>query len=178
MIIKYVGRNLDACFGLDKTRFDENGRAQWRLISERLFNKFNKIMGTQLTREQILELDLVDVETSPNNPNRIYVLMRTKNDPSVKIVMYDGKRWFNWGQGLPNDEFALAMTMDYRSNDGIYLATDKNIYYRDRTMTAWVNYSGNYPKLNAEQLEINYVENTLRIGTFGLGIWKTGAVGD
>ena len=177
MIIKYVGRNLDACFGLDKMRFDENGRAQWRLISERLFNKFNKIMGTQLTREQILELDLVDVETSPNNPNRIYVLMRTKNDPSVKIVMYDGKRWFNWGQGLPNDEFALAMTMDYRSNDGIYLATDKNIYYRDRTMTAWVNYSGNYPKLNAEQLEINYVENTLRVGTFGLGIWKTALFG-
>lgn len=173
MIIKYIGRDLDACFGLDKTRFDENGRAQWRLISERLFNRFNKIMGTELTRKQIIEIDMVDVETSPTNPNRIYVLMRTKDDPTVKIVMYDGRRWFNWAQGLPDDEFALAMTMDYRSNDGIYLATDKNIYYRDRTMTEWVNYSGNYPKLNTEQLEINYLENTLRVGTFGLGIWKT-----
>lgn len=173
MIIKYVGRNLDACFGLDKTRFDENGRAQWRLISERLFNRFNKVMGTQLTREQIWEIDLVDVETCPTNPNRVYVLLRTKEDASPKIVVYDGRRWLNWGQGLPNDEYALAMTMDYRTNDGIYLATDKNIYYRDRTMTEWINYSGNYPKINAEQLEINYIENTLRVGTFGLGIWKT-----
>lgn len=173
MIIKYVGRNLDACFGLDHTRHDENGMPQWRLISERLFNRFNNVMGTQLTREQIREIDLVDIETSPNNPNRIYVVMRTKEDPSAKIVMFDGRRWVNWGQGLPEDEFALAMTMDYRTNDGIYLSTDKNIYYRDRSMTQWINYSGNYPKLSAEQLEINYKENTLRAGTFGLGIWKT-----
>jgi hypothetical protein len=173
MVIKYVGRDLDACFGMDKTRRDENGMPQWRLISERLFNRFNKIMGTQLSLEQIRSIDLIDVETSPTNRNRIYVLMRTKEDASVKIVMYDGKRWMNWGQGLPNDEFALAMVMDYRTNDGIYLSTDKNIYYRDKTMLEWVNYSGNYPKINAEQLEINYKENTLRAGTFGLGIWKT-----
>lgn len=173
MVIKYIGRDLDACFGLDKTRHDEGGRAQWRLISERLFNRFNKVMGTQLSREQIREIDLVDIETSPTNANRIYLVLRTKEDPSAKIVMFDGRRWVNWGQGLPNDEFALAMAMDYRTNDGIYLSTDKNIYYRDRTMMEWINYSGNYPKINAEQLEINYKENTLRAGTFGLGIWKT-----
>ena len=173
MVIKYIGRNLDACFGIDKTRLDEEGRPQWRLISERLFNRFNKVMGTQLTREQIRDIDLVDIETSTTNPNRIYLVLRSKHDPSAKIVVFDGRRWLNWGQGLPNDEFALAMTMDYRTQDGIYLSTDKNIYYRDRTMSEWVNFSGNYPKLNAEQLEINYKENTLRAGTFGLGIWKT-----
>jgi hypothetical protein len=173
MVIKYIGRNLDACFGIDKTRLDEEGRPQWRLISERLFNRFNKVMGTQLTREQIRDIDLVDIETSTTNPNRVYLVLRSKHDPSAKIVVFDGRRWLNWGQGLPNDEFALAMTMDYRTQDGIYLSTDKNIYYRDRTMSEWINFSGNYPKLNAEQLEINYKENTLRAGTFGLGIWKT-----
>lgn len=177
MVIKYIGRDLDACFGIDKTRLDEEGRPQWRLISERLFNRFNKVMGTQLTREQIRDIDLVDIETSTTNPNRIYLLLRTKEDPLAKIVVFDGRRWLNWGQGLPSDEYALAMTMDYRTNDGIYLSTDKNIYYRDRSMQDWVNYSGNYPKLNAEQLEINYKENTLRAGTFGLGIWKTSLYG-
>jgi hypothetical protein len=173
MVIKYIGRNLDACFGIDKTRLDEEGRPQWRLISERLFNRFNKVMGTQLTREQIRDIDLVDIETSTTNPNRIYLVLRSKHDPSAKIVVFDGRRWLNYGQGLPTEEFALAMVMDYRSNDGIYLSTDKNIFYRDRNMSEWVNFSGNYPKLNAEQLEINYKENTLRAGTFGLGIWKT-----
>jgi hypothetical protein len=40
-------------------------------------------------------------------------------------------------------------------------------------MDSWIDFSGNYPKLNSEQLEINYLEGTLRAGTFGLGIWKT-----
>jgi hypothetical protein len=173
MIIKYIGFDLDACFGIDKTRLDDSGRPQWRLISERFFHRFNRIMSSQLTTQQIREIDLIDIETSPSNPNRIYVLMRTKDDPSVKIVQFDGRRWINWGQGLARDEYALAMVMDYTSNDGIYLSTDKNIYYRDRTMAEWINFSGDYLKLNAEQLEINYKENTLRAGTFGLGIWKT-----
>jgi len=171
MVIKYIGDNLDACFGMDHTR-TQNGQAQWRLISERLFNRFNRFMGTALTREQIQEINLIDVATSPNNRNRVYVLMRSKDNPAPKIVLFNGSRWMNYGTGLPDDEYAMAMVLDYKTNDGIYLATDKNIYYRELGWQSWVCVSGNFPKLNVEQLEINYVDNTLRAGTFGLGIWK------
>jgi hypothetical protein len=173
MVIKYVGRDLDACFGYNHTRFDKDGLSQWRLISEPLFNRFNRIMGLALTRSQIEEIDLIDIETSPSNFNRVYVLLRTPVEARAKIVRYDGRRWVDYGQGLPDTEYAMSMIMDYRTDDGIYLATDKQIYYRDRSMTEWIPFTGNYPMLCAEQLEINYVENTLRAGTFGLGIWKT-----
>lgn len=171
MVIKYIGNDLDACFGLDHTRM-QNEQAQWRLISERFFNRFNRFMNTALTREQIQNINLIDVATSPNNRNRIYVLMRSKDNPAPKIVLFSGSRWINYGTGLPDDEYAMAMVLDYKTNDGIYLATDKNIYYREMGWQSWVCVSGNFPKLNVEQLEINYLDNTLRAGTFGLGIWK------
>lgn len=171
MVIKYVGDDLDACFGIDHTRTGKGG-AQWKLISERLFNRFNRFMGTALSKEQIRNIDLLDIATSPTNKNRIYVLMRSKDNPSPKIVVYTGKNWVNYGIGVPDDEYAMSMVLDYKSNDGIYLATDKNIYYREFGMTSWVCVTGNYPMLSAEQLEINYMDNTLRAGTFGLGIWK------
>lgn len=172
MIIKYVGKDLDACFGHEHIRHGKGG-AQWKLISWPLFNRFNKIMGCKLKRSEIDEVDLIDIETSVQDENQLYLLMRTKLNSKVKIVHFDGQRWRNYGQGLPEDEYALAMIMDYTSEDGIYMATDKGIYYRDRTMGSWIDYSGNYPKLNCEQLEINYLERTLRAGTFGWGIWKT-----
>ena len=171
MIIKYTGTNLDACFGLDHTR-TQDGIPQWRLISERFFNRFNRYMGTQLSRDEIQKIDLIDIATSPTNRNKIYVMMRSKEASAAKIALFTGTRWLNYGAGLPNDEYAMAMVLDYKTNDGIYLATDKNIYYRDASMQAWICVSGNFPKLNVEQLEINYLENTLRAGTFGLGIWK------
>lgn len=173
MVIKYVGDDLDACIGFNHTRYDKNGMPQWRLISQPLFNRFNRITGSSLTRKQIEEIDLIDIETSPQNPNRVYVLLRTPECPQVKIVRFDGRRWVDYSQGLAESEFAMSMIMDYRTADGIYLATDKHIYYRDRSMDAWILFSGNYPMLCAEQLEINELENTLRAGTFGLGIWKT-----
>ncbi len=171
MVIKYVGQNLDACQGLDHTRYGEGG-AQWELISERLFNRFNRTMGTALTKEQIRDINLIDVATSPHNPNRIYMIMRSKIDTKAKIVVFTGTKWMNYGANLPDDEFAMAMIMDYKTKDGIYLATDKNIYYRELGMPNWICVSGNFPMLNVEQLEINYLDNTLRAGTFGLGIWK------
>ncbi len=177
MVIKYVGKDLDACFGTDHIRYGKGG-AQWKLISWPLFNRFNKIMSCKLKRSEIDEVDLIDIETSVKDENQVYILMRTKLNAKVKIVHFDGRRWRNYGQGLPDDEYALAMIMDYTSDDGIYIATDKGIYYRDCTMDAWVNYTGNYPKLNCEQLEINYLERTLRAGTFGYGIWKTPLYGE
>lgn len=171
MVIKYIGDDLDACFGLDHTR-TQNGQAQWQLISERFFNRFNRFMGTALTREQIQNINLVDVATSPNNRNRIYVLLRSKDNPAPKVVLFTGSRWINYGTGLPEDEYAMAMVLDFKTNDGIYLATDKNIYYRELGWLTWICVTGNFPKLNVEQLEINYVDKTLRAGTFGLGIWK------
>lgn len=171
MVIKYIGDNLDGCFGLDHTR-SQNGQAQWKLISERFFNRFNRFMGTNLSREQIRDIDLIDIATSPTNRNRIYLMMRSKDDASAKIAVFTGSRWYNYSLGLPDDEYAMAMVLDYKTNDGIYLATDKNIYYRDADMKAWICVTGNFPMLNVEQLEINYMDNTLRAGTFGLGIWK------
>jgi hypothetical protein len=130
-------------------------------------------MNCKITRKEIEEVELIDIETSVLNDNHCYVLMRSRANPNVKIAHFDGRRWRNYGAGLPSNEYVLAMVMDYESLDGLYIATDKNIYYRNKNMESWINFSGNYPKLNCEQLEINYLERTLRAGTFGLGIWKT-----
>ena len=91
----------------------------------------------------------------------------------MKVLKYDGNVWTNYSNGIPLDEFVYSMVMDHESNDGIYLSTDKAVYFRDASMSQWEPYSSGLPILPSRQMEINFTENTVRAGTYGMGIWKS-----
>ena len=86
--------------------------------------------------------------------------------------------WSDYSSGIPFDENVTSMIMDHASNDGIYISTNRNVYYRQSGMPAWIQYNNGstshvLPFLSSHQMEINYKENTLRAGTYGRGIWKS-----
>src|SRR5690606_16442402 len=144
---------------------------------ESLFNNFQSVTGcSNLSPVEKAHIEVRDIETSPWNKDRIYVTMSSPVCNKLKVVRCENEVWSDYSLGIPEEEIPNALIMDYASNDCLYLSTDQGVYYRCKDMSSWATYSGNLPKMRKEQLEINYVENTLRAGTFGLGIWKTNLV--
>lgn len=179
MVIKFVGENLDLTYGNYGTRM-RNNVYNWQLISENLWPQFNSLFGCTLSEEELIATEMLDVETSVINKDIVYVLLRNENCTNVKILKYENETWSNYGNGLPSQDFVYTMIMDRMTNDCIYVNTSSGIYYRTREMSTFLPYIGpqenQMPIIRVSQMEINYRENTLRIGTAGQGIWKTSLV--
>lgn len=126
----------------------------------------------------ILATDLAQIQTvgvaaSDWNPDRIWTAIRyVPGNPGLKVLKYEAGVWTDYSTGIPANEIPVSMVYEQGTNDKLYLGTNVNIYYRDATMSSWVLFSGGLPNICMNQLRINYVDNTLRVGTFGHGMWK------
>ncbi len=177
-VIKYIGNNLDDCWDGHNMHADAQNNPQWANLMLNFWQNFSTLTGcsgcTNLAVADQYKVNFLEIETSPWNKNVIYVLVDIPNNPQVKILKYDGTSWSNYSNGLPVNETPFSMVMDLGSNDGIYLSTDRAVYYRHATNSAWIPFTdGNLPVLLKRQMEINYMDNTVRVGTFGRGIWKS-----
>jgi hypothetical protein len=157
-----------------------SGQPQWANLTQNLWlnitSQISNCTGcVNLNTTTQYDVELTEIETSPWNKNVIYVLLKVPNNPQIKMLKYNGSSWSNYSTGIPNEETPIWMAMDYGSNDAIYIGTETGkIYYRHGTQASWSSYNdGNFPKLRISQMDINYQDNTLRAGTYGLGIWKT-----
>jgi photosystem II stability/assembly factor-like uncharacterized protein len=54
----------------------------------------------------------------------------------------------------------------------LYIATDIGVFYFDAYSNDWQPYNDGLPTVIVSELEINYLSNKLRAGTFGRGIWE------
>lgn len=191
-ILKYVGNNLDDCWNGHNlsTYTDGSGtHAQWTSLTgsitsyngavqnglwENLSSIANCSTCNNITSLQDLaNISLDEIETSPWNKNVIYLMLRMPTNLSVSVLKYDGTNWSNYSQGLPVNHYPYSMIMDHASNDGLYLSTQFGVYYRDASMSQWQSYTNNLPLVDACQMEVNYKENSVRAGLRGQGIWKS-----
>ncbi len=173
-VFKYIGDNIDDCWSGHNDVTTATGAPQWLDITPDYFSLSNLAGGMiDMTATNVGQVSFVAIETSPWNKDLIYVAAQIYDNPTVKVMKYNGQAWSNYSTGISSDEHVISMTMDHASNDGIYLSTNRSIYYRDATMSAWVLYNTNLPALVSTQMEINYNENTVRAGTYGTGIWKS-----
>jgi hypothetical protein len=122
---------------------------------------------------QIKETRITSIVVSDKDPNRVWASFGySANTSNYKVWMYDGTTWSDWGAGLPSMSITY-LVYEKGSNDALYAGTDAGgVYYRNKSMSAWVPF-GNLPHAEVRKMEINYTENTLRVGTWGRGIWKT-----
>ncbi|MFO0322119.1 MAG: T9SS type A sorting domain-containing protein [Bacteroidota bacterium] len=177
-IYKYIGPNINDSYYGHNERFDALGNPQWQNISPN-YATFSSIGGGAInitSANDLSKITFMGLEASKWDKNRIYVgcsMNITGPNVNVKVLKYDGTSWSNYSNGIPANEIVTSMVMDHNSNDGIYLSTNRGVYYRDRSSTSWVNYNYGLPILKTSQMEINYAENTVRVGTYGRGIWKS-----
>ena len=70
-----------------------------------------------------------------------------------------------------------AIAVQKGNNGGIYIATEFGIFYTDndllqQTGNEWRLVGNGLPHVIPHSIEINYISNTLRVGTYGRGVWE------
>lgn len=113
------------------------------------------------------------IAVSELNPNRVFAgCFEIPNNPTIKVMKYESGTWTNYSTGIPVDEFPTSMVYERGSNDGVFVGTNRAVYYRNATMSSWVLHSNNLPHVPVSQLDLNYQDNTVRAATFGRGVWR------
>lgn len=127
--------------------------------------------------------NITSIAVHPYNSNKIWITFggfQKRNDygnQNVFMSTNGGVTWTNYSTGLP-----LGSTKDiiYRqgSNDMLYVAMDRGVYYRDAGMSSWECFDTDLPSTHITDLDINYCNGKLYASTFGRGIWATNILQD
>jgi len=105
------------------------------------------------------------------NPQIVYVtLSGFNNGHKVYMSTNGGQTWSNISGNLPNLP-ANTIVQQKNSPGGIYVGMDVGIFYRDSTLTDWVQYFHGLPNVKIAELEIHYDTERLVAATYGRGIW-------
>ncbi len=112
------------------------------------------------------------IAVSETNPDILWVVM-SGFEQGNKVYQSDdgGESWQNYSVGLPNLP-VNSIVYQRSSNDGLYLATDIGVYYRNRSFENWERYGNGLPNVPVYDLEIHYSSGKIRAGTHGRGIWE------
>lgn len=120
------------------------------------------------------EIQFVGVAASDWDAGKMWVALRyVPGNPALKVIKREAGSWTDYSNGIPADEVPISIIYEQGTNDLMYLGTTTNVYYRDATMSAWAIYSTGLPNIGMNELRINYKENTVRVGTYGQGMWKS-----
>ncbi|MDD3528080.1 MAG: hypothetical protein PHX39_14140, partial [Bacteroidales bacterium] len=98
----------------------------------------------------------------------IFKIDYTNLKPIVEDITYN----------LPTTSISKnCIAVDKRSNGGIYLATEYGIFYTDDLLmenpeNAWQLIGTGLPHVRPAGIEINYISHTIRVATFGRGVWE------
>ncbi len=127
------------------------------------------------------------VKFDPEHQNTIYIalsnnwsnnlvsgLLKVENFSSSTPIITD------MTSNLPNVN-CTALELEKGSDGGLYFASDgvgvlytNNKLFNQNSNTAWIPFDNNLPYVPINGLEINYIANKIRAGTFGRGAWESG----
>lgn len=115
---------------------------------------------------------ITSITTDYKNSNLIYCTFGGyKTGKKVMKSSDGGISWTNISGLLPNVP-ANALTIDSLGLNALYVGTDLGVYYQDDNSGEWSEYGSNLPNSNVTDLEIQKSSGTLRIATYGRGVWE------
>ena len=88
----------------------------------------------------------------------------------------NGTTWTNISTGIPNIIMKKVVLNRVSTNETLYLGTELGPYFINSSATNWVKMGTGLPNVRVDDLEINYTDQTLYIGTFGRGMWKISTI--
>ena len=109
-----------------------------------------------------------------------------KNDVCVTISGYNagqkvyrstnaGATWINISLSLPNTPVYSIVFANNNNNPfgAVYIGTEIGVFYKDDNLPDWVPFSNGLPHVPITDMQMNYVNNTLKAATYGRGIWQS-----
>lgn len=107
-----------------------------------------------------------------NNVNVVYVTCGNR----VYRSGDKGASWTNVSGTLPAVNIFKIIHDRYSTNEAVYIATALGVYYKDNTMSDWINYSKDLPSIAEKSKLAIYNDGTanseLRVITGGRGVWR------
>lgn len=159
----------------------------WHLFrSTNINDPASEVEWVELTIPRTTDAWLSSIEFDPDNPDILYVTYgSSSNDDEAEGIVYRID-YSNVSQpitelltkNLPLINTRLhCIAPESGSAGGIYLATNYGVFYTNNDQLSnvgneWCLVGKNLPYNARAGIEINYVNNTLRLATFGRGIWE------
>lgn len=120
---------------------------------------------------------ITGIAVHPGNPDKFWVTF-AGYQPDYKVWSWTRIAGTEGG-GIWKDE--ASATLHNLPVNGIvcqggplerlYIATDAGVYVKEKGMSAWVKY-GSLPNVRCTELDIHHCSGTLRVATFGRGLWE------
>lgn len=110
-----------------------------------------------------------------NDPNTLWVTFSSYSSTIKVAKSTDGGA--NWttmsATGLPALPVNCIVNQLNEADEALYVGTDIGVYYFDNTLTSWVSFNSNLPRVVIGELEIHNGSSKLRAATYGRGIWQS-----
>ena len=116
-----------------------------------------------------------NMKLSLNTENEIFLSLGNGGNDSNKIFKSDnwGKSWTNLTSSTLNGELILNIQVQDGTDGGIYIASNKMIWYRNNSHSDWQSFSNNLPShLRINKLLLFYKKEKIRISS-NRGIWES-----
>lgn len=115
----------------------------------------------------------LDVIISAKDTNFVYALLGSKVYKSTD----GGISFSDMSNGLPAITHLKLNLDQYSSDQSLYLGTSLGVYYTNKNMSSWINYSGALPTIAPIRDVLFYnnggLDDRLYVSYFGRGIWQT-----
>ncbi len=125
-----------------------------------------------------------DIAFHPDNHNLVYVLYQkssgwTSFDPYAQHQFYlidytnpaspvfTDLTKTNFPNGVAGNMAILSGALGE-----VFVATDYGVFYTNDSLNVWQSVGKGLPNVSINGLEINFVNNSLRAGTYGKGVWE------
>ncbi len=126
------------------------------------WNSYSTPGGEKITRIAVHE----------TNPDRIWITRGGwSNGQKVYYSSNGGQSWTNISGSLPNI-ITNCIILANTSDDAMYIGTDIGVYYRDNTLTDWIEYRDGLPNVKVNDLDIQFNTGVIRAATWGRGCWE------
>ena len=110
-----------------------------------------------------------DIEVDPLNSEIVYITNPGYIGGKKVFKSIDaGTTWTNISGTLPNIA-VMSIKLYHTQAGGMFIGTNMGVYYRDNTLDDWYEY-GHLPHTDVRDIEIQYTNQMIRIGTHGRGI--------
>ncbi len=140
-----------------------------RIYTSRGSQLFVKDTASDNWTAKTMPASISDIEVDPLDKDIVYISVPGFTDGSKVYKSVDaGTTWENISGALPNVSTG-AIELYENVAGGIFVGTDAGVYYRDDNYLDWHEY-GNIPHTRVEDIEIQYAQKLVRIGTYGRGV--------
>ncbi len=114
------------------------------------------------------------ISLSATDENTLWIgLTYGGNGAKIFKTTNGGTTWANLSTSALNDENIHAIMHQAGTNGGIYVGTQRAIYYRNNSLSNWQLYADGLPTvISTDVLKPFYKNSKIRTASYGKGIWQ------